>query len=439
MKNSHPVLTISILMTVLCILSDSLYSQNIGVGTTVPDFRLHIANSASSLLKLDNSTVLALDISSDLYFKTGAYYTGALKSIGTGANVARLGLFTYAATNSAALFERVSILDDGKVGIGVTAPGYILDVNGRMRIRSGGGTSGLYLMNNANNDNTAFIGMLNDNYVGLYGDNGAGWNMVMNVVTGHVGIGTTTPDYGFEVIGGGSILARFENTETNGGPYGVYGSAKASTFGEGVFGSGYIVGVEGEAILPGSGNRFGVYGSGENGGASNYGVYGHAFDGATAYGVYGKGEGANTNYGGYFVGDVYTTGSYLPSDRKLKNEIRPLTQALDIIQKLKPSFYTYKTDDYKQMQLPEGIQYGLIADEVEEVLPGSVKKTVQPAEYETGPDERGKLISEEVEFNAVNYMEMIPILIGAVQEQQLIISQLQTEIDDMEKRLNSKQ
>jgi hypothetical protein len=104
---------------------------------------------------------------------------------------------------------------------------------------------------------------------------------------------------------------------------------------------------------------------------------------------------------------------------------------LSIINQLKAYEYTYKTNEYKQMQLPEGIQYGLIADEVMQVLPGAVKKTIQPALYENNDEQNGRKLSDEVEFNSVNYTGMIPILIGAIQEQQKQIEHQQKQIDEL--------
>jgi hypothetical protein len=59
-----------------------------------------------------------------------------------------------------------------------------MDVGDRMRIRSGGsGSAGIYLNNNANTQQPAFIGMEDDTHVGLYG-NAAGWKFSMNTQTG---------------------------------------------------------------------------------------------------------------------------------------------------------------------------------------------------------------------------------------------------------------
>ena len=146
-----------------------------------------------------------------------------------------------------------------------------------------------------------------------------------------------------------------------------------------------------------------------------------------------------TAWGGYFVGNVYTTGTYQPSDRKLKNDIQHLKGAVLIINQLNPSVYTYKTNDYKQMHLPDGIHYGLIADEVQQVMPGVVKKTTQPALYENHDEHNGKMLNDKVEFNSVNYTEIIPILVGAIKEQQAMIEELKMKnqkIDQQQQQIN---
>ncbi|MEO7313145.1 MAG: tail fiber domain-containing protein [Chitinophagaceae bacterium] len=85
-----------------------------------------------------------------------------------------------------------------------------------------------------------------------------------------------------------------------------------------------------------------------------------------------------------------SAGVWTGSDRNLKNDIRPLTGALAIIDQLKASVYTFKTSEYKKMHLPEGLQYGLIADELEQILPTAVKKAVQPPTYERNDEKNGK-------------------------------------------------
>ena len=64
------------------------------------------------------------------------------------------------------LSNAVTVLRNGNVGIGngVLGPAYILDVGGRMRVRSGGGAAGIYIGDAAD----SFVGMTNSGQLGFY-------------------------------------------------------------------------------------------------------------------------------------------------------------------------------------------------------------------------------------------------------------------------------
>lgn len=267
----------------------------------------------------------------------------------------------------------------------------------------------------------------------IYLGNYQAGDIYLNPNGGKVGIGTTTPAYTLDVTGDFARTGNFVNTKPQ-GSHGIYSSCNITPYyGIGVDGFGGWIGIRGLAMLPGFGNRSGVEGYADNGTGYNYGVAGYSLGGTISYGIYGAASGGTTNWAGYFNGNVHAAGVYTSSDRKLKNDIKPLSGAMSIIEQLKPSVYIFKTNEYKQLNLPEGLQYGLIADEVQQVLPGAVKKAVQPAVYENHDEHNGKKLSDAVEFNAVNYTEIIPILIGAVKEQQLIIDNLQKQIDELKK------
>jgi hypothetical protein len=135
-------------------------------------------------------------------------------------------------------------------------------------------------------------------------------------------------------------------------------------------------------------------------------------------------------YAGYFSGNVYCSGSYLPSDEKLKDNIEPLQNGLDKVMKLDVKTYDFKTSEYPEMNLPVGKQSGFTAQNMESVFPELVK--LNPAKKE-----------QSIEFKAVNYIGMIPILTEAMQEQQkqLIAKEARVEIlqkqySDLQKQLN---
>jgi hypothetical protein len=125
-------------------------AQNIGIGTPAPAMKLHISSAAdTTLLLLDNTNTLAINTNSGIYFKNGSYFTGAIKAIGAGSVVARLSFFTYAAPGQNDLLERMSIADNGNVGIGWNTPEAKLDINGEIKIRGGGAGIGKVLTSDA--------------------------------------------------------------------------------------------------------------------------------------------------------------------------------------------------------------------------------------------------------------------------------------------------
>ena len=72
------------------------------------------------------------------------------------------------------------------------------------------------------------------------------------------------------------------------------------------------------------------------------------------------------------------------------------------------------------MHLEEGNNFGLISQEVEQILPELVHSLKEPAVL----DENGNVITDEVSFKALNYTSLIPILIAGFKEQQQRITDL---------------
>ncbi|MEO6405797.1 MAG: hypothetical protein ABIY51_14985, partial [Ferruginibacter sp.] len=136
-----------------------------GIGTTTPGNLLEIKNSGATTpgLRINNTT--------------------ATWQLGVGINTANDALFGIYNSSAGNAFV---INNSGNVGIGNTNPGYLLDVNKRMRIRSGGDlgtTAGIWLNKTDNTALQSFIGIEDNNYVGFYGL-ATGWKFCMNTQTG---------------------------------------------------------------------------------------------------------------------------------------------------------------------------------------------------------------------------------------------------------------
>ena len=91
------------------------------------------------------------------------------------------------------------------------------------------------------------------------------------------------------------------------------------------------------------------------------------------------------------------------SDRKLKNNIKPLTEGIDVVEKINTYSYEYNDDS-----MPRGVKRGVIADEIATVLPD--------------------LVVEHEDYLGVDYQQLIPVLINAVKD-------LKAEIDNLKKDL----
>lgn len=235
---------------------------------------------------------------------------------------------------------------------------------------------------------------------------------------------------------GRAIKAEFLTTNTDG--IAVEGkSALSDYWGIGGKFIGGWIGLEATVNPTGSGYYTGIRGMVNGGisGKTGYGVYGVATGNGTNIGVYGSTSGGSTNYAGYFNGNVTVTGTFVNvSDGRFKKDVQPVSNALSTIMKLEPKTYSFNTQQYKSMNLPEGKHYGFIAQELETIMPELVTNNVHAAEY----NEKKEKISDEIKFKAVNYIEMVSILVASVQEQQQIIEKLQAEMEKLKQSNSTK-
>ena len=268
-------------------------------------------------------------------------------------------------------------------------------------------------------------------------------------------------------------------TSQSGSMYGVYNYSQGyGTYNYGVYNNIYNYRSTGTAYAYGAynnarkyngnyGRSYGAYNYSYNTSSygSAYGSYNYAYAAGSndyAYGTYNyAGGGGYGNYAAYSAGLTYSTGGFSSSDRKLKKNIRNYEGALSDIMQLQPRVYEFDIDKYPTMGLPEVEQLGLVAQELEEVFPNLIKEAHNPTismteedakaqglEYkiisEAEIDEEGNEVApamveagEAVDFKAVNYTALIPVLIKGIQEQQAIIDANETMIEELKARIET--
>jgi Chaperone of endosialidase/Secretion system C-terminal sorting domain len=188
-------------------------------------------------------------------------------------------------------------------------------------------------------------------------------------------------------------------------------------------------GVYGESNSPNSGGSLTNYGGyfTSTSNAPNdlaIGVAGVAQSCGTAYGVYGKVSPFSLcpfnspRWAGFFEGNVFATGVYSTSDARLKNSIKNEEGTVAKLLQLEPVSYYFDTKKQQELGLPNDLQHGLIAQKVQEIFPELVTNVIFPKSINADKGEK------PLEYLAVNYTSMIPLLIQGLKEQQAEINEL---------------
>ncbi len=136
------------------------------------------------------------------------------------------------------------------------------------------------------------------------------------------------------------------------------------------------------------------------------------------------------------VGSITTSGSSTSfntsSDYRLKENIKPVVNALSKLNELKPCLFNFIADADEEVM-------GFIAHEVQEVIPQAVtgeKDGFRIEEVEVSPaelDEEGNVITEAVVeekeipvYQGIDHSKLVPLLVAAIQELKAEIDSLKT-------------
>ena len=291
---------------------------------------------------------------------------------------------------------RQRITADGKVGIGTTSPNQELTIVGN---------GGIAAMNFKEGNREIFLGLnssdatlrtLTNHQLSFWTNN----SRRMTIGTdGNIGIGTSAPEYPLHIdkngVPGEPTITLVLESNTSNRPLLLFSeNASAIDLTDGMS-------IEYDGSGGGSSNRlrFNKIGGDaamtvENGGHVGIGIS----DPSVALDV---------------SGDIEYTGTITDvSDQRAKDNIHSITNVLDDILILNPVSYTMRGEENSE------IEYGLLAQEVQSIFPNIVKA-----------------VDPEKDLLGLSYIQLIPILVSGMQEQQEIIEQLECNNAQMEKRL----
>ena len=425
-------------------------SGKVGIGTTAPD---DYWSTASNLVVKQSSGNGGISI------VTGTSEVGQLYfADGTSGDAQYRGWLNYSHSDdkmalATAASIRMTILSDGKVGIGTTSPDQTLQVAGNIRIPATGGkiafgsagaTPGDYLMLQDVSSGTPALSFVQDSST----------KFVIDGVTGNVGIGTTSPDQMLHVSKGsaGSIdshstaaitiedndhvtlqfltpndkqqniffgdvqdnahgIIRYDHSTTK-LHLGTDGDPNKFILDNGKVAIGTTSFISNAALTVDGGDMM-VHGANNSAGISDLlpgytrGDYGVFY--STANHIY---FGVGSSYVAYISG---SNGTYNVSDERLKENINTLTGTLDKVKQLRGVSFTWKDTETKGTDTT----IGLIAQEVETIYPELVGDGGLPKDTD-GNDA----------LKSVNYAHLTAVLIEAVKE-------LSTKLEAAEARIKT--
>lgn len=335
-------------------------------------------------------------------------YAGGILNL-TGVNTSGGGTIRMSTSDGTTTTERIRITNAGLVGIGTNNPSYLLDLyaTSGYTARFNGATYGGLILANAGTANTYIVGestLLSIEHITAINLRTNNADRVRIASSGNVLIGTSTDNTGKLQVNGeirmyGSTLFRGMSSNT----LQLCGGTSSSNIK--IDGSVEVITMDTNGVSRMTINSVGEVGIGDTANSSQKLRVVGASNTSNDYSlVCAKLNGTSTmllrndNYA-YIAASSWAYGS----DLRLKENICEVKNGLDMVLKMKPKHFDY-IDGQKN-------NLGFIAQDIEEIIPQAVSIS----------DEKTGMLSLKTDF-------LVPYLVKAIQEQQIMIEELKAKI-----------
>jgi hypothetical protein len=407
------------------------YSTAMGQSTNASGYA-SIATGAGTTASGNYSTALGVGSTASGFFSTAM----GQGTVAFGDESVAMGyLSTASATASFAVGQNTTASGDASTALGIST-----NASGHYSTAIGGNTS-------AKSGYETVLGRWNTDYTPL---NTSGWDPADRLFT--IGNGTSSSSRSdalvvlkngvsqfspggsnIQILAGNNIqayangglnLTTYSNdpikftTFTNGGS----GSERMRILSNGNVGIGISTPNAPLAFTNTTGSKICLYESSPN---SQYGfavqggqlqLYSDASAAKISFGYYSSGTFTERMYLTNSSGILTVAGTNYPSDARYKKQITRLQNPLEKIMAINGVEYFMRANEFPSKHFDDKLQVGLIAQEVEKVLPQAVQ---------TGEDG----------YKAIDYARVVPLLVEGIKEQQHLIEKQQQQIDELKKLL----
>lgn len=301
---------------------------------------------------------------------------------------------------------------NGRVGVSTTDPQGGGVVDSKFTVRNLDNNTGIAVLNESDGRRFALNTLANGGFT-LYDGGSGAWTAGLSQRLGRVGLGTTNPSYKLHVVAG-TLRGIYASTTVD---FAVVGDT---------------VGQSGTAVLGQAGSGTGVHAYSSSGTA----LVAESDSNATAIHVpVGKGKvGLGTPTPADLLdvrGDIRVgTGSTgcvkdadatiiagtCSSDRRLKQDVVPFGRAIDAVGLLQPVHFSWRAGAFPERHFGSSPSYGLIAQDVERVLPGLV-------------------VTDEQGYKAVKYSALPMYMLQAIKDLKMENDALRRRLEEQEARL----
>lgn len=386
---------------------------NVGIGTTTPATKLHIADSGPVELQLSpgspgnsGTNTAILRFTGENFGTTEGFLINYTNNGDTYIDnvynnpITTLPAIRFRTATAGTPIDALTITHGGSVGMGTISPASTLHVYGgnttsEITLSRAGSINSLAAWKY--NSSASEFGTVSSDDLAFIANNIR--RIFINYSSGNVGMGTSTPGGNLEIQSQASAhQSLILNTTTAGYASQLFfyesGAARASI-------------QHNPAVTPAG---------------LSFQTSGISSPGSTKMVITASGNvGIGTTAPGYTLEvngtAACTSGAWVSDSRKKKN-IKPLSlNSIDILKQLNPvTFEWVETSDDGM----KGTQMGFIAQELEKVLPTMVLTK-----------------DDNIQSRAVKYNELLPVLVKAIQEQQKIIENQQKELDAIKAELKA--